>query len=150
MLDEECLVEAIVAEGVERATIERSTSPMALRGWRRGEVAHVVLRRECTGDAFNDIGFLRKDTGYQAVISDDHPRFGRTWLARVTERYAGIWADRQARLAEKERRRVEEARARLVEAQRESVYARAKKLGYRVKETKQGETIRLELVKRSY
>lgn len=45
---------------------------------------------------------------------------------------------------------MEEERQRLVEAQRKTVHEKAKKLGYQVKESREGETIRLVLVKRTY
>ena len=54
------------------------------------------------------------------------------------------------KLAEEERRRVEEERRKLVEAQRQVIHAKARKMGYRVQESHEGETLRLVLVKRIY
>ncbi|MHA1549882.1 MAG: hypothetical protein ACTSXV_00325, partial [Alphaproteobacteria bacterium] len=50
----------------------------------------------------------------------------------------------------KERQHLEEKRKALVEAQRKEVRARAKKMGYRIKEKRQGNVLRLVLVKRAY
>jgi len=150
MVDEECLIEAIVELGFDRTALLCSTTPIALRGWQQGRCAHIVLPREHTGDAFNDIGFLKGPTGYIAILSDDQAVYGRSWLARVGELYAVKWNAKQARLAEAERIRIDQERRRLVEAQRTAVHERAKKLGYIVKESREGDKLRLVLVKRSY
>jgi hypothetical protein len=150
MVDEECLIDAIVELGFDRSALVCSVTPIALRGWQQGRSAHIVLPKERTGDAFNDIGFLKGPAGYVAVLSDDHAVYGRTWLAKVGDRYKSYWNAKQARLAEADRLRIEEERRRLVEAQRVAVHERAKKLGYVVKEAREGDKIRLVLVKRSY
>lgn len=113
MVDEECLVAALVDQGIPESTIVRSEQPVPLRGWQRGRTAHVVLPRETTGDAYNDIGFLRGDTGYTAILSNDYARFGTSWLARVSERYQVHWSAKLGRLAEEEARRLQEQRARV-------------------------------------
>lgn len=150
MVDEESLIEAIVELGFDRTALLCSATPIALRGSQHGRSAHIVLPKERTGDAFNDIGFLKGPAGYVAVLSDDHAIYGREWLAKVGDRYRFHWTAKQSRLAEAERMRIEEERQRLVEAQRVAVHERAKKLGYVVKESREGDTIRLVLVKRSY
>jgi hypothetical protein len=150
MLDEMCLVAAIVDQGFHEASIVRSAEPVVLRGWQTGRKAHVVLPREHTGDAYNDIGFLRGPTGFTAILSNDYARFGPEWLSRVSARYQAHWTAKQERLAAEEQRRLEEERQRLVEAQRQAVHARAQKMGYRVEETRQGATIRMVLIKRTY
>lgn len=150
MTDEECLVAAIAEEGFAVENIFRSATPVTLRGWQKGQEAHIVLRREHTGDAYNDIGFLRTALGYTATISNDHARFGPEWLARVGVQYRKLWQAKQERLETEERRRLEEERRQLVEAQRQAVHERARKMGYHVKETREGESIRLVLVRRTY
>lgn len=150
MLDEECLVAAIVDQGFQEASIVRSIHPVALRGWQQGRQAHIVLPKEHTGDAYNDIGFLRGPTGFTAILSNDYARFGSEWLSRVSARYQAHWSAKQERLAAEERRLLEEERQKVVEAQRQAVHERAKKMGYRVQETREGETIRMVLVKRTY
>lgn len=150
MVDEECLIEAIVELGFDRTALLRSATPITLRGWQHGRSAHIVLPKERTGDAFNDIGFLKGSTGYVAVLSDDHAVYGRAWLAKVGQRYVVHWNAKQARLAEAERLQIEEERRRVVEAQRVAIHERAKKLGYVVKEAREGDKLRLVLVKRSY
>lgn len=150
MLDEECLIAAIVDKGFLEANIVRSTQPVQLRGWQRGRQANIVLPKEHTGDAYNDIGFLLGPTGYAAILSNDYPRFGREWLSSVGARYQIRWTEKQGRIAAEELRRIEEARQRVVEAQRQAVHERAQKMGYRVQETREGERIRMILVKRTY
>jgi hypothetical protein len=150
MLDEDCLAAAIVDQGFPEASIVRSVEPIVLRGWQKGRQAHVVLPKEHTGDAYNDIGFLRGPTGFTAILSNDYARFGPEWLSRVSARYQAHWSAKQERLAAEERRQLEEERQRVVEAQRQAVHERARKMGYQVKETREGETLRLVLVKRTY
>lgn len=150
MLDEECLMAAIVDQGVSEASIVRSAEPVALRGWQGGRKAHIVLLKEHTGDVYNDIGFLRGPTGFTAILSNDYARFGPEWLSRVSARYQAHWSAKQDRLAVEERLRVEEERQRIVEAQRQAVHERAKKMGYAVQEAREGDAIRLVLVRRTY
>lgn len=150
MFDEECLLDAIVDQGFPLSSIVRSVEPIALRGWQGGRQAHIVLPKEHTGDAYNDIGFLRGPTGFIAILSNDYAKFGPEWLSGVRARYEAHWSAKQERLAVEERRRVEEERRRIVEAQRQFVHERAKAMGYRVQETRNGDTIRLVLVKRTY
>ncbi len=150
MIDEECLIAAIVDQGIAQSVIERSSTPIDLRGWQAGRKANIVLRKEHTGDHYNDIGFLKTTTGYTAILSNDHARFGQGWLSSVSTRYQAHWTAKQERLAAAERRRLEEERHRVVEAQRQAVHERAKKMGYQVKETREGEKIRMVLVKRTY
>lgn len=154
MIDQECVLEALAEVGFEASKVEVHASPVSLVGYEgvgRHQVANIVIRRKHVGSSSNDIGFLATPTGYQAIVSDfDRSRFGVDWLARVHERYQGRWVAKEARLVEAERHRVEEERRRLVEAQRVVVHERAKKLGYRVQETTEGDVIRMVLVKRTY
>ncbi|MEZ4384151.1 MAG: DUF1257 domain-containing protein [Nannocystaceae bacterium] len=154
MTDEACLLAALADLGFDASKVEVHTTPANLVGFtgdRRTETANIVIRQRYVGPASNDIGFRPTPTGYQAIVSDfDHPRFGGAWLSQLNGRYCSHWAAKQERLAAEERRRLEEERARLVEAQRQAVHERAKKMGYRVQETREGETIRLVLVKRTY
>ena len=150
MTDTECLLEAIAEMGVPRAEIHHTEIPQMLRGWQTDQKANIVLRKETTGDRFNDIGFLRTTTGFTAIISNDHPQFGQVWLKEVGLRYSQKWADKQTRLAEAERQRIAEEKRILVEAQKMAIYEKAKKMGYSVKESKEGDTVRLVLVKRTY
>ena len=150
MTDQECLVAAIVDQGIAASSIECSVSPVPLRGWQSDRQANVVLRKEQTGDTYNDIGFLASPTGYTAILSNDYARFGPEWLSRVHGRYTHHAAAKLERAAAAERQRLEEERRKLVEAQRAAVQEKAKKLGYQVKESREGDTIRLVLVKRVY
>ena len=154
MTDRQCLLDALadLEFGSNKVEVHEDAVPLVgYRGRRRSQQANIIIRRQHVGGSSNDVGFLETETGYRAYVSGfDHPRFGTEWLSKIHERYQIHWSVKQERLAEEERRQQEEARKRLVEAQRLAVHERAKKLGYRVKESKEGETVRLVLVKRTY
>ncbi len=154
MTDQECLLAALADLGFDNNKVEVHAEAVNLVGYggdRRAQTANIVIRRQHVGTASNDVGFLATATGFQAFVSGyDHPRFGSAWLAQLATRYQSHWTTKKERLAAEERRRLEEERNQLVEAQRKAVHQRAKKMGYRVKETREGETIRLVLVKRTY
>lgn len=154
MTDQECLLAALADLGFDATKVEVHATPVNLVGYsgdRRAQTANIVIRRKHVGAASNDVGFLASVTGYQAFVSGyDHPRFGSGWLRQLNGRYQTYWAAKQERVAAEERRRLEEERRRIVEAQRQAVHERAKKMGYRVQETREGETLRMVLVKRTY
>ncbi|MBM4343934.1 MAG: DUF1257 domain-containing protein [Deltaproteobacteria bacterium] len=154
MTDQACLLDALADLGFGAALVEVHATPVRLEGYggdQRTQTAHIVIRRHNVGVASNDVGFLATATGYQALVSDfDHPKLGSGWLAQLNQRYSAHWSAKQERLAAEERRRQEQERQRLVEAQRQAVHDRAKAMGYRVQETREGETVRLLLVKRTY
>jgi hypothetical protein len=154
MLDQECLLAALVDLGFDQTKVEVHAMPVPLVGYagdRRAQTANIVIRREHVGSASNDVGFLATSTGYLAFVSGyDHPQFGPGWIAQLSERYKVHESAKQERLAAEERRRLEEEREKLVEAQRQAVHERAKKMGYSVKEKREGDKLRLVLVKRTY
>ena len=154
MTDRQCLLEALADLGFDSSKVEVHAQPVPLVGFEgnlRGQTADLVIRRQLVGQASNDLGFRATPTGYQLIVSDyDQRAYGQQWLSRLHARYETHFAAKQSRLAEGERRRLEEERRRLVEHQRAAVVERAKKLGYLVKETCEGQNIRLVLVKRSY
>ena len=154
MTDEQCLLDALADLGFERSQVEVHATAAQLVGYwgdRREQLANVVIRRQHIGSASNDVGFRGSATGYQALISDyDRTRFGEVWLNELHARYQVHSAAKLERLAVEERRRLEEERKQLVEAQRVAVHEKAKKLGYQVKETREGDKLRMVLVKRIY
>jgi hypothetical protein len=154
MTDQECLLAALTDLGFDATRVEVHPSPVHLVGYggdRREQTANIVIRRQHVGASSNDVGFLASAAGYQAFVSGfDHPRFGADWLTQLNSRYQTHWAAKMGRLAAEERRRIEEERERLVATQRQAVYDRAKKLGYRVQESREGAVVRMVLVKRSY
>ena len=154
MTDQECLLAALADLGFDHAKVEVHSTPVQLVGYagdRRAQTANVVIRRQFVGGASNDVGFLAANTGYQAYVSGfDHPRFGTGWISQLHERYQKHSVAKLERLAVEQRRQLEEERQKLVEAQRAVVHEKAKKLGYQVKESREGDTIRLVLVKRIY
>lgn len=154
MTDQECLLAALGDLGFDANKVEVHATPVNLVGYagdRRAQTANIVIRRQHVGAASNDVGFLASATGYQAFVSGyDHPRFGTGWLTQLNGQYQTHWTAKQQRIAAEERRRLEEERRRVVETQRQTIHERAKKMGYTVRETREGETIRLVLVKRTY
>jgi hypothetical protein len=154
MTDQACLLAALADLGFDARKVEVHETPVNLVGYagdRRTQTANIVIRRQHVGAASNDVGFLASVTGYQAFVSGyDHPRFGTGWLTQLSSCYQTHWSLKQERIVAEERRRLEEERQSLVEAQRQAVHERAKKMGYRVQETREGETIRMVLVKRTY
>jgi len=154
MTDRQCLLAALADLGFGPQKVEVHEDVTELVGYagdRRQSRAHVVIRRRFVGTSSNDIGFELTPTGYQAHVSDfDRSRYGADWLSELGGRYEVHHAAKLARLAEEERLRFEEECRKLVEAQRQAVREKARKMGYRVKETREGDTLRLVLVKRVY
>ncbi len=155
MTDRECLLAALRDVGLDAKNIEIHDTAVPLVGFegtQREQVANLVIRRQFVGASSNDVGFLATPTGYRMIVSDyDRPRFGADWQAKLAERYKAHADRKLAALVEvTERQKIEEERARLVEAQRQAIQEKAKKLGYRVVETREGENLRLVLVRRTY
>jgi len=154
MTDRECLLAALTDLGFDHSKVEVHDTPVPLVGYagdRREQVANIVIRRKHVGTSSNDVGFLATTMGYQASVSSfDQRIFGGAWLQKLNTKYQSRWGEKEARLAAEERRRIDEERQRLVEAQRQAVHQKAKKLGYRVEETREGDKIRMVLVKRAY
>jgi hypothetical protein len=167
IVDQECLLEALSDLGFTADQVEVHQTAVPLVGYEgnhRRQHAHVVIRRQYIGDASNDVGFERTATGFRAHVSDfDRPHYGGSWMRQLRARYQHhdtIKRERLARaheaavearrLAEIETRRREEERQRLVDAQRQAVHEKARRMGYRVEETRHGDQLRLVLVKRIY
>jgi hypothetical protein len=154
MTDQDCLLSALVDLGFDASMVEVHATPVQLVGYQgdqRIQTANIVIRRQNVGASSNDVGFLATATGYQALVSGyDHPRFGSEWIAQLSRCYEVHANAKKERAAAEERRRLEEERQKLVEAQRQAVRDRAKKMGYSVEEKREGDTIRLVLVKRVY
>lgn len=154
MIDTECLLLALVDQGFRSTAIESHAQPVALVGFAgdaRSQTAHIVIRKAHISAGSNDIGFLRTETGYRAIISDyDRSRFSEAWMQKLQGSYEQRLREKEARIAEAERQRIAEERRRLVEAQRQRVQERARKMGYRVQESQEGDRLRLVLVKRVY
>lgn len=154
MIDQECLLGALVDLGFDQTKVEVHGTPVQLEGYAgdpRSQTANIVIRRQHVGAASNDVGFLATATGYQALVSGyDHPRFGAGWITQLSQRYQVHFEAKKERLAVEERRRLEEERQKIVEAQRQAVHQRAKQMGYLVDERREGDKLRLVLVKRSY
>lgn len=167
MIDQECLLAALSDLGFSKEKVEvheKAVSLVGYEGAHRLQRAHLVIRRRHVGSASNDLGFERTATGFRAHVSDfDQARYGGAWMRKLQDRYqhhdaakrerlarAAREATEARRLAEIEARRREEERRNLVEAQRQAIHEKARKMGYRVRESQQGDKLRLVLVKRVY
>lgn len=154
MVDRECLLKALSDLGFGAPKVEvheTATHLVGFQGDIRTQVANIIIRRIHVGSASNDVGFLATPTGYQSIVSEyDRPKYGNNWMQKLNERYNHHAKEKHERLAEEERKRIEEERKRLVEAQRAVIHERAAKLGYHVKEVKEGDSVRLTLIKRTY
>jgi len=131
LTDETCLMEALEALGthysVEEGCINVRVASESLRLERRH--GGWILRRPET--SAHEAWERQLETAYRAAQERQ--------LASLAE----------ARRLEEERRR-EEARLALVEARREAITARAREMGYTVREERRGEEIQLVLVRRTY
>lgn len=154
MTDRECLLHALADLGIGPEKVEVHEEAVALAGYqgdRRAQRAHVIVRRQHLSTASNDLGFMATATGHQLIVSDyDRRSFGDAWLRSLEQRYTHHRQIQEQRAAEEERQRIAEERRALVEAQRQAIHERAKKLGYRVEESREGEKVRLVLVRRVY
>ena len=161
MTDLDCLLLALEDQGYSRHQVDVHEKAVPLVGYEgrgRPQTAHLVIRRQHVGGSSNDIGFEKTSTGIRAIISDyDQRRHGDAWIRKLRERYVFHDKAKQERLAREaaeaarlEAERRERERQALVEAQRQAVHEKAKRMGYRVKETTQGDRLRLVLVKRVY
>jgi hypothetical protein len=58
-------------------------------GDKREQVANVIIRREHIGRSSNDIGFVKEDGKYKAIISEyDSGKFNKQWLASLKYYYS--------------------------------------------------------------
>jgi hypothetical protein len=158
MTDQDCLVAALGDMGIRKVEVHATPVPLVgYKGDKRIQHAHVVIRRKHVGFASNDIGFERSPMGFRAHVSEfDQKRYGPDWMRRLHISYAiHDTAKQEARKRQTLQGAApdtvgDENRRQVVEAQRQAIYAKAQKLGYRVEETRQGDTVRLALVKRVY
>jgi len=129
--DEEALIAALckltnrVGESIRREWIERHEQPVTLedyRGQPRPERAEIRIPNRYVGGAANDIGFQRQADGtFTAIISEyDRRHYDRAWLDKLAVEYG-----------------------------RELINRNAKKLGYRVTETRHADgSVRMVLTRR--
>lgn len=166
--DQECLILALVDMGFHKSAIEIHEQPKPLVGFegrQRQQLAHIIVRRINVGQSSNDLGFERTALGFRAHISDyDSACYNSSWLEKLNLRYQHHTTEKRLRLEresgekEIERRRVaeielrkqEDERRQLVEAQKKAIQDKARAMGYRVQEQREGDKIRLVLVKRVF
>lgn len=87
IVDRDCLIASLCENGFSQNAIEvypELTNLVGYEGRIRREKAEVVIRRRHIGAASNDLGFVRENGRYKAVISDyDRARFNDQWLKNV-------------------------------------------------------------------
>lgn len=154
MIDRACLLAALEEMGFGSGCVEVHEEPVELVGYRgraRTQRAHIIVRREHLSSSSNDMGFLRTESGYRAIISDyDRAgRLGRSWMTQLRESYARHEEHRRREDARR-RREMERQRREMVRAQREEIEAMARKRGYKVERAQEGKKVKLVLRKRVY
>lgn len=161
LLDRECLVQALKEMGFSDHDIRVSDTPMNLQGYRgdlRNNIANIIIQRSAVGASSNDIGFLETPMGYRIIVSEfDRARFNNSWVQKLSHNYNSAYSEKMKRLAEMEEKKREEERIRLEELKRQAreeinrtIQEKAIARGYVIKEERNGKTINLVLVKRSY
>lgn len=91
--DEASLIQALMETGQwSFDQIEIHSSPQHLYGYHgdlRPETANIIVRRKHVGAASNDIGFIKTENGYGAIISQyDQGRYGEQWVGKLKGNYA--------------------------------------------------------------
>jgi len=154
MTDRECLLHALADVGFGEGKVEVHQEAVGLTGYEgleRAQRAHVVIRKQHVGGSSNDLGFLGTPTGHLLIVSDyDRRTYGQPWMQRLEARYVHHARIKEERAAEEERRRIAEEKRKLVQAQKQAIVERAKKLGYQVQEKREGDKVRLVLLRRVY
>lgn len=140
MTDRECLLHALADVGFGPDKVEVHAEPTCLDGYqgdRRTQKAHLVIRKQHLSAASNDLGVRRHSHGSSAHRQRlRSPNVRYSWVRGLEERYTHHRQIKEQRAAEEERRRIAEERLALVEAQRQAIHERAKKMGYRVEESR--------------
>jgi len=154
ILDQECLIESLKKLGFDKGCLEIHGSAVQLEGYRaagRDTTAHIVIRKRHISQASSDIGFRKTPSGYRLVVYDaDRRRFNVTWQKDLVEAYTSFYQAKLERIAEEERKRIEEQKRIAREERRNVIVENAKNRGYIISEERQGNTIKLVLVRREY
>lgn len=139
-LNEDALINALVACGFERRDIEVHANAVQLVGYTyTSETAHIVIRKGANGTVYGDTGFKRTETGYRMIVDDYN-----------IDKFQNLEQQYSKELAYVDKQKLKRQQQVLVDTQRKLIRKRAKKLGYNVKETAIDGKIRLSLVKRVY
>lgn len=96
--DQEALVRALCrcskresGKVFDKSMVEVHKDAVHLYGYhgdRREQTAHVIIRRNHVGSAANDIGFVKEDGKFQAIISDyDSGYYDQGWLTKLFTYY---------------------------------------------------------------
>lgn len=154
IIDTECLVEALKKMGFDEKCIEVHNEPVKLVGYEgslRNQTANIVIRKKYVGAASNDIGFKKTNLGYKFIVSEfDRGKYDSNWQKLLLSEYENKFNSKLLRIEEEERKKIEEEKRNLREEQRTTIIERAKKKGYVVTEKREGNIIKLALLKRFY
>ena len=75
----------------QRNQIEDHNEATNLYGYqsdRRAQKANIIIRRQHVGGAANDLGFVKENGTYKAIISDyDSGFYNKQWLGKLTTYY---------------------------------------------------------------
>ena len=98
--DRECLVQALADMGYKDVEVhDEAQSLVGYHGDTRAEKANVIVRRKFVGQAANDIGFVKDETGkYKAIISQfDSGKHNTKWLDGLKKNYTERVVTKEAR-----------------------------------------------------
>jgi hypothetical protein len=83
------LVAALKALGFNPTLSESPAHLMGYQGDARAEVAHIIIPKAQVGGASNDIGFLKVNGRYEAIISQfDQRKYNADWLGKLSQHYS--------------------------------------------------------------
>lgn len=127
------LLALLSQHGFGPESVEIHSEPMPLFGYKgdqRPECAHVIIRRKHVGYGANDVGFVRTADGFTAIISEYDTR------ATVPALYAALLSPVAVPVD------VQTLRCSVLKTQ-------ARKLGYAVTEQRDGDQIKLTILRRT-
>lgn len=95
LTDGPTLVAALIEFGFTPEVYDIPVPLFGIGGSERPERAHIVIRRGQVGASANDIGFVKENGVYRAIISEFDAQYNghrmgaynQSWLGRVAQRY---------------------------------------------------------------
>lgn len=89
--DEDHLVGALKDMGYDALVYRENEPPEHLYGYmgdKRPEIANIIVRRKHISRSSNDIGFVKREGVYHAIISQfDQRRHNPAWLGKLAQHY---------------------------------------------------------------
>jgi len=88
MVDQECIIQALMDQGFTRDQIEVHDQPAVLHGYEEKRRANIIIRKRHTG-GYGDLGLLKNpETGRYELIVDDLDQGRRFDKGKLLGRYA--------------------------------------------------------------